>query len=58
MLLADEKVHISSLDTRTDSTHNTAEIKLGIEVSGLDILSRILHRLTSLPNVVSAKRDT
>ncbi|MCZ6560317.1 MAG: bifunctional (p)ppGpp synthetase/guanosine-3',5'-bis(diphosphate) 3'-pyrophosphohydrolase [Gammaproteobacteria bacterium] len=57
MLLADEKVHISSLDTLTDSTHNTAEIRLGIEVSGLDKLSRILHRLTSLPNVVSAKRD-
>jgi len=58
MLLADEKVHISSLDTLTDSTHNTAEIRLGIEVSGLDKLSRILHRLTSLPNVVSAKRDS
>ncbi|MCZ6827705.1 MAG: bifunctional (p)ppGpp synthetase/guanosine-3',5'-bis(diphosphate) 3'-pyrophosphohydrolase [Gammaproteobacteria bacterium] len=56
-LLADEKIRIFSLDTLTDSVHNTAEIRLGIEVSGLDKLSRVLHRLTSLANVVSAKRN-
>ncbi len=57
-LLADEKIRIFSLDTLTDSVHNTAEIRLGIEVSGLDKLSRVLHRLTSLANVLSAKRDS
>ncbi len=57
-LLADEKIRIFSLDTSTDAIHNTAEIRLGIEVSGLDKLSRVLHRLTSLANVVSAKRDS
>ena len=56
-LLADEKIRIFRLDTSTDAIHNTAEIRLGIEVSGLDKLSRVLHRLTSLANVLSAKRD-
>ena len=57
-LLADEKIRIFSLDTSTDALHNTAEIRLGIEISGLDKLSRVLHRLTSLANVLSAKRDS
>ena len=56
-VLADEKVRIAHLDTRTDSVHNTAEIRFGIEVTGLHKLSKVLHRLSSLPNVVSAKRE-
>ncbi len=55
-LLADEKINILGLTTRTDKNTNMADIDLSVEVNGLDELSRLLHRLSSLPNVINVRR--
>ena len=55
-LLADEKIGILGMNTRTDSLRNSADIDLSIEVNDLVELSRLLHRLGRLPNVVRVSR--
>ncbi len=55
-VLASEGVNVISLDTRTASRDQTAEIKMTVEVSDLSHLSRILDRITQLPNVIDARR--
>ena len=55
-LLADEKISIERMTTTTDASSNTAEILLGISIRDLPQLSRLLTRLKSLPNVISARR--
>ena len=55
-LLADEKLSIERMTTTTDATSNTAEIRLAVSIRELQQLSRLLTRLKSLPNVISAHR--
>ncbi len=55
-VLASEGVNVISLDTRTLSRDQTAEIRMTVEVSDLSHLSRILDRITQLPNVIDARR--
>ncbi|MFZ2507377.1 MAG: bifunctional (p)ppGpp synthetase/guanosine-3',5'-bis(diphosphate) 3'-pyrophosphohydrolase [Steroidobacteraceae bacterium] len=55
-LLADEKVNIERLTTRTDAAEGSADLSLGIAVTGLDDLARLLARLATLPGVISARR--
>jgi GTP pyrophosphokinase len=55
-VLASESVNVISLDTRSVSRDQTAEIKMTVEVSDLSHLSRILDRITQLPNVIDARR--
>lgn len=56
MLLADEKVDIVANTTRTDKARHTAAIDMTLSITGLDQLSRVLHRVGSLPNVYSVRR--
>lgn len=55
-LLADEKLNIERLTTRTDAAEGSADLSLRISVPGLDELARLLARLTALPGVISARR--
>ncbi|MDX1529379.1 MAG: ACT domain-containing protein, partial [Gammaproteobacteria bacterium] len=55
-VLASEGVNVVSLDTRTMSEDQMAEIRMTVEVSDLSHLSRILDRITQLPNVIDARR--
>ena len=57
-LLAAEHINILTMETRTDRLTQSALITLTIEVEGLAALSRVLHRVASLPNVVSVRRVT
>ena len=57
-LLAAEHVNILAMETRTDRLTQSALITATVEVEGLAALSRILHRLASLPNVTSVRRVT
>lgn len=57
-VLADEKISILSLTSRTYKTTNSVDMDLSIEIGGLDELSGILHRLAQLPNVVNVVRKT
>ncbi len=54
--LADEKISIRSMTTSTDPRDHLARMQIAIEITGLPQLSRILARITQLPNVVSARR--
>lgn len=55
-VLFQEKVNVIALNTGSIQEHLTAQIELSIEVSGLDLLSRILNRINQLPNVIEARR--
>ena len=55
-LLADEKINIERMSTRTDAAESSADLALRIAVSGLDELARLLARLAALRGVISARR--
>jgi GTP pyrophosphokinase len=55
-VLADEHVNIEAMNTVTSAAKNTADVDLRVSVQGLDELSRLLARLSALPNVISARR--
>ena len=55
-VLADEKISIERMNTVTNSREGTAHIALRVGVRGLEELSRVLARMSSLPNVVRVRR--
>jgi len=55
-LFATAKVNVLAVNTLTDQDRNTASMRLTIAVSDLDVLARILDRLSTLHNVISARR--
>ena len=54
--LADEKISIQGMTTVTDKRDNIARMRIGISISGLPQLSKVLARIAQLPNVISARR--
>ena len=54
--LADEKISIRGMTTVTDKQDNVAHMRLGISISGLPQLSKVLARIAQLPNIISARR--
>jgi GTP pyrophosphokinase len=56
-VLADEKISISAMNTRTDPRENIAHMRIGVLITDLPQLSRVLARIAQLPNVVSARRQ-
>ncbi len=54
--LADEKISIRSMNTLTDRRDHVAHMQIGILISGLPQLSRVLARIAQLPTIVSARR--
>jgi len=55
-LLSNERAHVFALQTETDKHENTTQIKITMEVDGLNSLSRMLNRLRQVPNVLGARR--
>ncbi|MCK5880865.1 MAG: GTP diphosphokinase [Sinobacterium sp.] len=55
-LLSTEKVNVLAVSTLSNPSDSTADMKLTIEVKGIDWLSRILARINRLPNVISVRR--
>ena len=55
-LLADEKISIERVNSQSNAARNLADITLTVSIRGLDELSRVLTRLKSLPNVITAQR--
>lgn len=55
-VLNNEKVTINALSTSNDTKTQQALIKLSIEVTSLENASRIIDRLSLIPNVKSVKR--
>jgi GTP pyrophosphokinase len=54
--LADEKISIQGMTTVTDKRDNEAHMRIGISISGLPQLSKVLSRIAQLPNIISARR--
>ena len=54
--LADEKISIQGMTMVTDKPDNVAHMRIGISISGLPQLSKVLARIAQLPNIISAKR--
>lgn len=54
--LADEKISIQGMTTVIDKRENIARMRIDISITGLPQLSKVLTRITQLPNIVSARR--
>ena len=54
--LADEKISIHSMNTLTDRRDDVAHMQIGISISGLPQLARVLARVAQVQNVISARR--
>jgi GTP pyrophosphokinase len=54
--LADEKLSINAMRTVTDPRDHEAHLEIGISISGLPQLSRVLARIAQVPNVIAARR--
>ena len=55
-VLADERISIQGTNTLTDKRDNMARMHIGITITGLPQLSRVLARIAQVQNVVSARR--
>ena len=55
-VLADEHISIEAMRTVTDAAEKTAAVDVTVKVHGLEELSRLLARFSSLPNVIRARR--
>ncbi len=55
-LLADEKIDINAMTTRTERSSHQATIDITAGIGSLEHLSRLLHRIGRLPNVTSVRR--
>jgi len=55
-VLADEHISIEAMRTVTNAAENTAAVDVTVKVHGLEELSRLLARFSSLPNVIRARR--
>ncbi|RXK33320.1 GTP diphosphokinase [Arsenophonus endosymbiont of Bemisia tabaci Asia II 3] len=55
-ILANEKVNVLSVSSRSDVKQHLATIDLNIEINYLPVLGRILAKLNQLPDVFEAKR--
>ena len=56
MTMTEEKIDIVASSTRTDRSANVAVIEMTVLITGLEQLSRVMHRLGALPNVYSVER--
>ena len=56
MVLANDKVNVLSMQTRTSKEEHLASMLLTMEVPSLESLGRILARVSQLPNVIDAVR--
>lgn len=55
-ILANEKVHVLSLASRSDVKKQLATIDMEIEIYNQEALSRVLSKVNQLPDVLEAKR--
>jgi GTP pyrophosphokinase len=55
-VLADERISIEAMHSVTNAGENTATIDVTVKVHGLEELSRLLARFSSLPTVIHARR--
>ncbi len=55
-ILADAKVEVMQVNTRSDKNAGTAKMNLEVEVDSFPALSRVLEKISRLNNVIEARR--
>ena len=55
-ILADEKINVLEMNTRTEKRDHSVTMETMVEVAGLEEMSRLLAKLDQLPNVLSVRR--
>jgi len=55
-ILADAKMEVMQVNTRSDRTSGTAKMNLQVEVDSFHALSRVLEKISRLNNVIEARR--
>jgi len=55
-LLANEKVNVIAVNTRSNQGENTAAMSLTVEVDSLERLARVMSKIEQLPNVINTRR--
>ena len=55
-LLANEKINVLAVQTRSDKSSSTANMQLTVEVKGIEWLGRLLAKINRLPNVINVNR--
>lgn len=55
-VLANERINITAVNTRSYQNSQTAEMTLTIEVNSLETLSRLMGQLEKIPNVFEVRR--
>ncbi len=55
-MMTEERVDIVASHTLTDKRSNTAVIDMTVTIRGLEQLSRVMHRISGLPNVYAVQR--
>lgn len=56
IVLANERVNVTGMNTYTDRIQSTAMLVLKVEINGLESLGRLLAKVKQLPNVIDARR--
>ncbi len=56
-LLDRERINVSEMQTLSDKQRNTVEMRLKIDIASFTLLSRLLARLSHMPNVTSVRRQ-
>ena len=55
-VLANERINVIAVNTRSDKTENVATMNLTVEVTTLDTLGRLFSKIRRLPNIIDAHR--
>ena len=55
-ILANEKINVTAVNTRSDPGENMATMQITVEVESLERFAKLMAKISQLPNVVSAKR--
>jgi GTP pyrophosphokinase len=56
--LADEKIDINAMTTRTERSTHVATIDITVGIGSLEQLSRLMHRISRLSNISSVRRKS
>ncbi len=56
-MLLNEKINVLAVNTLSDKDDNTANMRLTIEIPGMEALGRLLARISQLPNIIEARRS-
>lgn len=55
-VLSAQLVNVTGIESKNDEQENTVTFSLTLQVPNLDALARVLERVQSLPNIISASR--